>query len=138
MGPILEEAEIGITGNMGAILVGSIKILLYFVISHIVRKSGRKLLMLISASLSSISLFLLGSYFFMKEMEYEFYKTHSWFPILVMLFFVFAYSLGLGFIPLATVSETFRYKYQIHSCGYCNVHRQNVWYYYIVTISYSG
>lgn len=107
LGPIFQDAKTGVSGNMTAIVVGSLKMLTFFFVSQIVKSIGRKRLMLVSSISTSISLFLLGVYFYMKEMNYPSYQSYSWLPITSVLFFILTYAVGLGALPVVTVGELF-------------------------------
>lgn len=107
MGPIFEDAQIGISGNITAIIVCSLKISVYFCVTQIVEKLGRKPLILISVTFCSISLFFLGLYFFMKERRYGSYQNYTWLPIVSIFFYIVTFSFGVGPIPSATFGELF-------------------------------
>lgn len=107
MGPIFEEAEVSISGNVIAILVGILKIFTYFLVANVVEKSGRRLLIFVSAIMSSIALFILGAYFFLKENNFGSTQKFSWLPVASILFFIFSYAIGLGPVPNATIGELF-------------------------------
>lgn len=107
MASIFEEAQTSLSGNMIGILVCSIKICIYFFVVILVEKLGRKPLLLTSSILCSIPLFVIGFYFFIKEHKIGDYQSYSWLAVVSMLFYVVAYSIGLGAIPIATVSELF-------------------------------
>lgn len=107
LGPIFEEAQTSLSGNMTAILVGSLKLIIFLGVAQIVNKCGRKFLMFFSALLCSISLFCLGLYFFLKDINFGLYKNFTWLPLMSIIFFIFAYSVGLGCIPFATIGELF-------------------------------
>lgn len=107
MGPIFEEAQVGISGNMVAILVGILKIVIYFFAANEVERLGRKPLMLVSATLCSILLFFLGTYFYMKDNNIFSYQNYSWLPISSILLLISAYAFGLGPVSQATIGELF-------------------------------
>lgn len=107
MAPIFEEAGTGLSGNVIAILVGLLKVGVYFFVSQIVEKLGRKPLMLSSVISCSIALFILGFYFFMKENDYSVYRSISWLPLASVLLFIMAFSVGAGPIPTAIIGELF-------------------------------
>lgn len=107
IGPIFEEAQTGLSGNMTAVIFGSVKITIFFVVSQIIEKLGRKPLLLVSTTLCSISLFFLGFYFLLKERNFDIYQSFTWLPVASVLFFVVAYSIGLGPVPLTTINELF-------------------------------
>lgn len=107
MGPIFQEAQIGISGDMTAILVCSLKIITFIMVVQFVERVGRKPLMLLSSIFCSISLLCLGIYFFMKENNYNSYKSYSFIPVASMLFYVFAYSIGAGPLVGTIITECF-------------------------------
>lgn len=107
MGPIFEQAHTGLSGNMTAILVGSLTIFAFFLAAQIVEYVGRKPLLLFSSISCSLPLFVLGVYFFMKENNFSSYQNISWLPVASILFFVVGYSFGIGPLPMTTLGELF-------------------------------
>lgn len=107
MGPIFQEAHTGLSGDMTAIIVGVFKVIIYFIVTQIVEKIGRKPLIFSSCVLCSISLFFLGLYFYMKEIMTSYYKDFFWLPLASIFLYILGFSLGLGPIPPATVGELF-------------------------------
>lgn len=107
MGPIFEEAKAPLSGNLIAVLVGLLKISIFFTVAHIIEKSGKKPLMLMSSTFSCIFLFILGLYFFVKERRIESYENYSWVAVASIMSFIVMYSFGLGPIPFATIGELF-------------------------------
>lgn len=123
MGPIFEDAQVGISGNMVAILVGVLKILIFFLAANVVEKLGRKTLMLVSAILCCILLFLLGTYFFLKENNMVTYRdNYSWIPILSILLFIASFSIGLGPVSQATLGELFPSNVRATAVSIINFH----------------
>lgn len=122
MGPIFEEAQAGLSGNMVAILVGILKITIFFLAANIVEKLGRKTLMLVSAILCCILLLLLGTYFYLKENNMITHQNYAWLPILSILLFIFSYSFGLGPVSPATLGELFPNNVRATAISIINLH----------------
>lgn len=117
MGPIFEEAHVSISGNVTAILVGIIKVITYFFVASIVEKSGRKFLMLVSALSCSLFLFVIGLYIFLKERDLGSYQNYSWVCVASILLFICSYSIGLGPVPSASLSELFATNVRAIGCS---------------------
>lgn len=107
MGPIFQDAQIGISGNTTAIIVCSLKIIIFVLATQFVERVGRKPLMLTSAISCSISLFCLGLYFFLKENNYKSYQKYLFLPVTSMFFYVVAYSVGVGPLSGTIITECF-------------------------------
>jgi len=73
----------------------------------IVDKAGRRVLLIVSAVVMSISFFSLGLYL---EMSYKkVYKDSilSWIPLILIALYISAFSLGFGPIPWVVMGEIF-------------------------------
>lgn len=93
-----------------AILVGIFQVITTFISSSTIDKLGRRILLLTSAVLISISTLMLAVYFTVK------YRIHtdnhimaewSLLPVISISVFIIAYSLGLGPIPWVIAVEVF-------------------------------
>lgn len=105
MGPIFDS--IGIPGNIIAALVGSLKLLMYFLSSCVVEKFGRRLLMLVSTFTTGLVLFFIGVSFCLKQFNAEIADRVPWLPVVGVFLFVITYSIGIGPLPMAIVGEVF-------------------------------
>jgi SP family facilitated glucose transporter-like MFS transporter 8 len=77
-----------------------VEVLASFVSSTIVDRSGRRVLLLISASVMALSLIVIGTYFNIAN-------ASDWFPGICVFAFISAFSLGVGPIPWVVIGETF-------------------------------
>ncbi|XP_023025214.2 facilitated trehalose transporter Tret1 [Leptinotarsa decemlineata] len=107
LGPLITEAGTQLSGNTVAIIVGILKVSLFFSTSHMVERLGRRPLLLFSSFSTGLPLFLLGLYFFWKNTNAEFIENIRVLPIISILAYVVFYSLGLGPIPMAMIGEIF-------------------------------
>lgn len=107
MGPIFQEATTGLSGNGVGLLVGTLKFTTYFLVAHIIERSGKKPLFFVSSVFCFVTLFVLGLYFFLKERNIDSFHNYSWVAIVSVTFMTIAYGIGIGPIPLASVGELF-------------------------------
>lgn len=77
----------------------------------IVDRQGRKPLLYTSCVGSALALFLMGLYFFIKDMEYS-TESVRWLPVFGLIAYIFFASIGLGIIPVVYTSELFAYNMQ--------------------------
>ncbi|XP_022917228.2 facilitated trehalose transporter Tret1-like [Onthophagus taurus] len=103
---IFKETGSTISPDSSAITIGIVQALACTITSIFVDRLGRKILMLISCIGGSLSLTSFGIYFYLKETNHNVTSIY-WLPILSIVFFMIAYSLGLGPIPFVVLSEIF-------------------------------
>jgi MFS family permease len=91
--------------NTSAVIVGLIQFVGSYVSTLVLNRVGRKLLLILSFSVMTVSLFLLGLYFFLQARQYD-VTPYGLIPILAMCAHVFAYAVGAGPVPYAVIAET--------------------------------
>lgn len=107
LGPTFDAANVGISGDYIAIFVAMVKIVSLFVASLYVEKLGRRPLLLISSLGSALTLFAIGLYFQLESTNSNISYRMSWLPVVCIVLFIVAYSVGIGPIPMAVMSEMF-------------------------------
>jgi MFS family permease len=77
-----------------------------FVAMTVVDKAGRRVLLIISAVVMSLSFFGLGLYL---DQSHKVYKDSilSWLPLILIALYISAFSLGFGPIPWVVMGEIF-------------------------------
>lgn len=70
-------------------------------------RAGRRILLLISISVMTLSLGALGSFFFVRDLDAELAETLGWLPLTSLSIFIIAFALGFGPIPWLMVSELY-------------------------------
>ena len=93
---IFEEAGSTLDGNVATIIVGAVQVFATFMSVILVDRAGRRVLLLISGASLAVSLVALGSFFFFDE---ETKKTAGLLPLISLVVFVSAYSIGFGPLP---------------------------------------
>ncbi|RXG57247.1 Facilitated trehalose transporter Tret1, partial [Armadillidium vulgare] len=100
--------------NLSTIIVGVVNFLSCFLANILIDKLGRKILLYISDVSMIISLFALGSYFYIKDLSNPEDSTNewnstiesiAWLPLVSFMIYVIAFSLGWGPIPWLFMGE---------------------------------
>uniref|UniRef100_A0A6P7FMZ2 Facilitated trehalose transporter Tret1-like isoform X1 n=2 Tax=Diabrotica virgifera virgifera TaxID=50390 RepID=A0A6P7FMZ2_DIAVI len=107
LAPIFNESGSNMSGNAIAICVGVTKLTCYLLTLLVVEKVGRKPLLLLSSMGTGFSIFILGTFFYLKHIDYYLINQIHWIPLVSILSFIIFYSLGLGSISLAMISVMF-------------------------------
>lgn len=77
----------------------------------VVDRLGRKLLLLISIVFMTLSLIVLGVYFFLVENESDAAENLGWLPLTSLCIYLIAYSIGYGPLPWLLISEVYSKDY---------------------------
>ena len=104
-----------INENLSTIIVGVVNLLSTFIANVLIDKLGRKILLYASDIMMIVSLFALGTFFYIKEelsnLDDEQNKWNStvdamsWLPLASLIIYVVAFSLGWGPIPWLFMGE---------------------------------
>ncbi|CAG0894217.1 unnamed protein product [Cyprideis torosa] len=95
--------------NLSSIIIGIVNLLATLISNVFIDKLGRKILLYISGTFMSISLFILGLYFNWKSEDND--LSHlGWLPLSCFIIFVSAFSIGAGPIPWLMLGEIFPVK----------------------------
>lgn len=70
-----------------------------FIATVLIDRLGRKILLYISSVTMIITLFILGTFFYYKNMDGSDVSQIGWLPLLAFVFYVVGFSLGFGPIP---------------------------------------
>lgn len=95
------------SSDVSTIIIGAVHLAATFVGSMLVDRAGRRLLLLISISVMSVTLLALGLFFFIQENDPEMAKNIGWLPITSLTIYIIAFALGFGPIPWLLVAELY-------------------------------
>ncbi|KAJ8935322.1 hypothetical protein NQ314_012890 [Rhamnusium bicolor] len=107
---IFTAAESSVPSHWCTIIIGAVQVVATLVSAWSIEKVGRKVLLIISDLFMAISCFLLGVFFSIKNHELadqDTIKAIAFIPILSLVIFIIAFSLGSGPIPWLASSEIF-------------------------------
>ncbi|XP_050310238.1 facilitated trehalose transporter Tret1-like isoform X2 [Anthonomus grandis grandis] len=108
--PILNAAgSIYLDNNITAIVFAIIMLLASLFSSCTIDKFGRKKILIVSSTLSTICLLALSVYFHLQYLGYDVTGV-SWIPIASVLVYAAAFKYGLGLVPIVITAEIFPAK----------------------------
>ena len=84
-----------------------VKVISGLAASQLIEKVGRRILVISSGIFASISLGIVGTFFFFKHLEVEYLASISWLPLLGMTSFEVSSAFGLGPMPFVLLGELF-------------------------------
>lgn len=102
---IFEESNEFISPNVATILYFGVQLVLSILTSIIVDFSGRRPLLIVSILGTAVTLFLHGSYLYIKDFSDT--TSFNFLPLVALLLFVVMFSIGLQTIPLLLLGEMF-------------------------------
>ncbi|ROT83225.1 hypothetical protein C7M84_023587 [Penaeus vannamei] len=105
---IFEDSGSTISDSISSITIGVVQVLATLLATILMDKAGRKLLLIVSASMMALSLTALGEFFY-EKMEDETWavETLGWLPLASLIIFIAAFSIGYGPIPWLMMGELF-------------------------------
>lgn len=102
---IFKDAGSTIDENLCTIIVGIVNFLSTFVATVLIDRLGRKVLLYISNVCMIITLMILGTFFYMKNVLGTDLTNYGWLPLASFVVFVIGFSLGFGPIPWLMMGE---------------------------------
>ncbi|KAG8181509.1 hypothetical protein JTE90_018746 [Oedothorax gibbosus] len=87
------------------IVLAAVQVVATLLSNAVVDKAGRKLLLILSGALMSISLIALGIYYYISSANIAFQTNFSWIPLSSLVLFLIAFSIGYGSIPWLLAAE---------------------------------
>ncbi|XP_072932229.1 facilitated trehalose transporter Tret1-like [Epargyreus clarus] len=104
---IFELVGSSIRPDISTIIIGVTQMLSSFVTPVFVERNGRKILLLLSTAFSSLSLVVLGVYFYIDEVDHSLADNIKWLPLVTLIIFLVAYNFGFAIIPFTLMGELF-------------------------------
>ena len=103
---IFDAAGSTLDPKVAAIIVGVVQVVVTYIASAIVDRAGRRVLLLLSASIMGLCLAILGLYFCLKNKGDD-VSDIGWLPLLCVTVFIVMFSLGFGPLPWMMMGEVF-------------------------------
>lgn len=82
-----------------SIIIGIVQVLMTFASAALVERAGRKILLIFSSVVMCVCLAVLGVYFHLKDVVKTDVSNIGVIPLLSLVLFIVAFSLGYGPIP---------------------------------------
>lgn len=101
---IFRDSGSDISPNTSSIIIATIQILGTYCATCLVDKVGRKVLLTISASATSLGLAVMGAYSFLDKQHFDL-KLFNWVPVTSLSFVIFIASIGILPLPFVVLAE---------------------------------
>ncbi|XP_014254945.1 facilitated trehalose transporter Tret1 isoform X2 [Cimex lectularius] len=101
---IFKDAGSTIDSNLSSIIVGLVNVGATLMATLLIDRLGRKVLMYISNSLMTLTLGVLGTFFYLKNQGYDM-SQYGWVPLSGFVIYVIGFSIGAGPIPWLMMGE---------------------------------
>ncbi|XP_044749914.1 facilitated trehalose transporter Tret1-like [Coccinella septempunctata] len=98
-----------ISADHVAILFPSLMLVSATIATVKVDDCGRKILLLVSGIITTVTLFILGAFFQMQSMKFQ-TQNYSWIPFVVIMFYAVGIKFGLAIVPIVITAELFPAK----------------------------
>jgi SP family facilitated glucose transporter-like MFS transporter 8 len=90
---------------MSSIVIGVIQFLSSLASSVLIDRLGRRVLLSFSIIFCTVTLFSIGTFFFIQSVNVELANTLGWLPLTSLCVYMIAYPSGYGGIPWVVLSE---------------------------------
>lgn len=101
---IFRDSGSDISPNTSSIIIATIQILGTYCATCLVDKVGRKVLLTVSASATSLGLAVMGAYSFLDKQHFDL-KMFNWVPVTSLSFVIFIASIGILPLPFVVLAE---------------------------------
>lgn len=101
-----EEVGSSLGSSESSIILAVVQLITAAFSSSIVDRWGRRPLLLISTTGTTICTAIIGTYFYLVHLEIDM-KPYSIIPMLVIMAFIISYTIGLATVPFAILGEIF-------------------------------
>jgi MFS family permease len=96
---------VGLSADLSSIILGVVQFFSSFMASVLVDRLGRRVLLLGSIIVMTITLFAIGAFFYIQSVDRETAETLGWLPLTSLCVYIIAYPIGYGGVPWLVVSE---------------------------------
>jgi SP family facilitated glucose transporter-like MFS transporter 8 len=102
---IFQSSGSTISGLVSAVILNVTQLSVTLVSSSLVERLGRKLLFLVSNIMMCISMFALGTFFYIQANDPETAKSLGWLPLTSLILFIATFAIGAGPMPWLLTGE---------------------------------
>ncbi|XP_011495762.1 PREDICTED: facilitated trehalose transporter Tret1-2 homolog isoform X2 [Ceratosolen solmsi marchali] len=115
-----EEAGFGVSTEISVLASGLAIVVSGFACVVLVKRTGKRMLLLIAAPATVLSLSVVASFFTLKTWEVD-VSGIKWVPTLFIMTYALAYGLALNPLPLSYISEIFPMDVKVPAALYCSL-----------------
>lgn len=109
LGPLLvnEDAQAPLSENTMTVTVAFVQMITIVCTSFIIQNVSRRMLLLASSLGCGITVLMLGFFYYFRNDHLSLVISLTWLPFVLIIIFNVIFSLGLGCVPMALISEFF-------------------------------
>jgi len=100
-------ANTGLDSDISTIIVGTVHLAATLSASLLVDRLGRKILLMVSIIIMTLTLVALGVFFYILETDKPTAETLGWLPLTSLCVYIVAFAIGYGPIPWLIMSEIY-------------------------------
>ncbi len=111
----------GFSGNssLPTLIIAVVQVLATVVACALIDRAGRRILLIISGTVMTLSMFTLGLYYYLSEHKHV--EGIGWVSLTSLIIYVAAFSLGWGPIPWLMMAELFPLRVRGPACSACTM-----------------
>lgn len=102
---IFESAKSSLDSALATILVSIVQVIATLVSSLLMDRAGRKPLLMVSGGCMAVSLLVFGGFDFARRRDESVVESYGWLPLVCLMSFIAAFSIGFGPTPWLMVAE---------------------------------
>ncbi|GLH07249.1 Sugar transporter, partial [Gryllus bimaculatus] len=102
---IFQKSGDALDANHSGIVVGVILLVMCLISPVVVDRAGRRFCLLVSCSVAAVALLIEGGYFYAAERQLALADALYWLPVVALVAFFIAFTLGLGPLPTTVAGE---------------------------------
>lgn len=116
---IFKMSGSSVNENLSTIIVGIVNFASVFVATALIDRVGRKILLYFSSVILIITLFVLGTFFYVQDVLVADVSKLGWLPLTCVMIYLLGFSLGFGPIPWLMMGEILPAKIRGASASVC-------------------
>lgn len=116
---IFKMSGSSIDDNLSTIIVGIVNFASTFVATGLIDRLGRKILLYISSVTLTVTLVILGTFFYVRDVLLMDVENLGWLPLTSVMVYLLGFSLGFGPIPWLMMGEILPAKIRGPSASLC-------------------
>ncbi|KAL0851232.1 hypothetical protein ABMA28_007076 [Loxostege sticticalis] len=116
---IFKMSGSSVDGNLSTIIVGTVNFISTFIATALIDRAGRKVLLYISSVTMTITLIVLGTFFYVQSDLKLDVSSLGWLPLTCLMVYLLGFSLAFGPIPWLMMGEILPAKIRGAAASIC-------------------
>lgn len=116
---IFQMSGSAVEENLSTIIVGIVNIVSIFIATALIDRLGRKILLYLSSVTMTVTVFTLGTFFYVRDVMNINVDELGWLPLTSLMLYLLGFSLGFGPIPWLMMGEILPAKIRGPAASIC-------------------